>query len=910
MDDELEVEERDADDYEAIMESAPIEVGGAGSAWGEWSETAVGSHHSWASSGRGYGGRASLLSISPRGSLGPRSSFSRRSSTPSKRHDEGDTRRDSNTSLLGIHLAQTKPASLRNCSSSPSLRRISGQSIGSSVDPTEAARLRHIAGMDLLRRRFSECVEVTMTSDEGAWSDHTSMARAALLHTPWTPGEDSEGEEESEIHTAPYVPTPDMSFRRPALLSNYPLPSAVREVEQLDTPSDRSGSISPTLFRRRLRGRAEDDTSISTPPPFSQPIAIRTGQHRKTLAGTLSEFQFPPRSVGVPVGAGPPRPSHNGATSAPFLSQRERFSCDPLSLEKRATGCFPLARPAPLGSSPLRSVSPMHTTRMVKIEQWREGQSVHGARRISEDRRMSIDSRRGSIVAERRMSIVHGSSGSRKQSLEARRLSLEASALSYSPRRSSILSSSVISRKSSLASFDRDPHPTTSSRKLSAEIRRGSCDSRSRSSEFRRRSVSRNGSFASRKSSVMSFGEYGYLAPQIVVDSAASAVTSPHVAGQPPLGTQPTLPPLKRPNAPTSIALPTCKWTDTSPVTTPSGASRFNPLESFLGTAPETSPSLTPATSSTPGTGSLWTPRSETNNMYFDQTTPKRTAGTVADRPRPLSSPKHLRFASTKGLLVLQNPQGEEREMPGLGDTIPALAPHAVINPVSMPAMEEGSRPIAARPKSFIARKAVPTLTVDELLGNPADQGLGGPAVTAGREREMFPRGAVDMFAANVATAPQPPRARRVKSAESVQLKAEPFHRPIARRQMTTFGEPTALSYDLLNMARRPTMDMVPKSSKSPIVTFSPEVDLVSPRPPVRRIGSNSSFTRFFHSRSKSASTMDTPAVPPKPPKSSLRPVSTDCSSSSGSEKALLDAKELLRRIGASPRTGGRKEGR
>lgn len=227
---DAEVEEHDEDEYESLMGSADRgdgeDFGGGG--WSRWPEAGLGTEMGWTPSPKSMGRKASIISISPRGSVSNRGSASgRRPSTPCSKLRQGDgDRRDSNPSLLGFDLAERR-LSVRSLSSPR--RRSSALSNGSSLDPLEAARLRNIASMDQLGRRFSEVVEVTMPSDTESYEDdsfyYASRARAAL-QSPWTPGTCTDDEDDSEIMTAPYVPTPDMPFRRPLLLSNYPLPTS------------------------------------------------------------------------------------------------------------------------------------------------------------------------------------------------------------------------------------------------------------------------------------------------------------------------------------------------------------------------------------------------------------------------------------------------------------------------------------------------------------------------------------------------------------------------------------------------------------------------------------------------------------------------------------------------------------
>lgn len=151
------IQEHDEAEYESLMAES---AGWQTPAWGTWPEvgglgadwTPSPTHHSPS------GG--TIISISPAGSLNSRrgrgSPFwsGAKAQTPTD-----DVRRGSDASLLGFNLNSPDRRRL------PAARRRSSvMSNGSVMDPVEDARLRNINSMSMLRRRFSEVVEIAATA--------------------------------------------------------------------------------------------------------------------------------------------------------------------------------------------------------------------------------------------------------------------------------------------------------------------------------------------------------------------------------------------------------------------------------------------------------------------------------------------------------------------------------------------------------------------------------------------------------------------------------------------------------------------------------------------------------------------------------------------------------------------------
>ena len=293
------------------------------------------------------------------------------------------------------------------------------------------------------------------------------MARARM--SAWSPYSTTEDEDDdSEIHTAPYFPTPELAAAIPSILSNFPHSSVAVEYS-LNTPSELSVPPSPVVPSRLLQPTSQ--RVFTTPSPPTQPSVLLRARSRPSLSRAATEYQFPPRSVGVPAGAGPPRPALVRSASTPFPSATIRAQGAATAQQRRVTGSFPLARPAPIGKTPLR-------------------ESLRRQSVMSDG-----DTSRRPSVAEHGVSV--GQKGRRPSAGPGR--SLE------DIRRASINARSLksdISRRTSVASLTKPD-----SRKSSVvSLRQGSVVS-----------------LASRKSSTVSITEYGYLACQIVVDAPGPA---------------------------------------------------------------------------------------------------------------------------------------------------------------------------------------------------------------------------------------------------------------------------------------------------------------------------------------------------------------------------------------------------
>ncbi|WWD18409.1 hypothetical protein CI109_102859 [Kwoniella shandongensis] len=601
-----ELEHHEQDEYDAMVEEGGEADGDdwASPAWGRWPQSAVGmSAPGWSPSPRG-----SIISISPRGSFsgnGTRqSSIDRRSSVPKAPKMSFEERRDSNPSLLGFDLAAQRRRSSGTRSLTGDRRRSSVYSMGSVVDPIEDARLRNIASMELLRRRFSEVVEVTGPSsdeEEEGSEDHIAVARARM--STWSPYTDDSDydEDDSEVHTAPYAPTPELQQQEvPTILSNFPLASVAHE-PATETPSDLSASSSPSLRRGAPRFGAPAMQMIGTPPAPALPTTILRGRNRPPTRRSATNWEVPvPRTIGVPPGAAAPRPGLVRSASNPWYSAAARSREAAGLLEKRAAGSFPVARVTPLGVSPLREslrrqsvVSDGEASRRGSVAERRMSLAKEAITRRHSAALSDTETPRRESLADRRMSLV-------KESV-LRRMSGESSTR-RSSKSGSRKSSVASQRKSSLAS--------------SGELRRPSKDSR--------------------KSSIVSIGEYGYLAPSIQIDGPAT----PTVNSAPAIEPIPeyAFPARLRRNAPPSIVLP--KYTfpaHTSPtMSSYTPTPRFNPLESFFGRSPS-QPSAEQQVSSPnmSSTGMLSPIQSE-----YDQTPHGSPKVSMINRGRPLSPPE------------------------------------------------------------------------------------------------------------------------------------------------------------------------------------------------------------------------------------------------------------------------------
>jgi hypothetical protein len=385
------------------------------------------------------------------------------------------------------------------------------------------------------------------------------MAREMI--SSWSPY--STDTDQSEILTAPYIPTPQRPSV-PVLLSNFPLSSVAREVN-LNTPH-----MDDSPFQPATRGLAIQQPSWSaTPPQPEEPRRILRARARPNLGRTTTGYEFPAQNLDTIAAIGP-RPSLRRAISTPQL-----FAVLPIPIPSpertvsqisRPTGSFLLARSQPLGLSPLReSAAPVPPVVVPEL-------------------------RRPSFVAERRISIVeHGArrmSGSRKPSLTL--------------------------------------SPAKSDRKLSNDSRKASSTSRKLSAnllDVHRISIdrSRKSSSASRHSSIVSLGEYGYLATEITnKDQAEEDV-----------GKTPKAPVTlrERRNAPPSIVLPAYQFPAKSLQSPGTATPRYNPLDSFFG---RPTPALSDSSSNSID------PLSPSNELLKSPYSPNG----VLDRGRPVNSPQ------------------------------------------------------------------------------------------------------------------------------------------------------------------------------------------------------------------------------------------------------------------------------
>lgn len=818
----LDVREAEEEDYDRMIEGTgvnDIDV----DEWTRWPETGRTSP-GWSPSPKsGTSRKGSIISIASRGSL---SLTARRDSLPIVRLRSQDSRRDSDPSLLGFELqvAQRRRSSTKSPSSSR--RRSSAQSSSSIMDPAEDLRLRNIASMDALSRRFSEVVEVTCPSSESEDDSNDDMIRArnALRgQSEWS--DDSADDDDSEIHTAPYFPTPEMSpTSRPTLLSNYPLPSAVLD-RPIDTPSDFTPESSPAPRQLRIP-RPASHVFVSTPPPPAQPLDIIRQRKRPAYPRAVTNYEFPPRSEGVPLGAAPPRPLLHRATSTPFFSEPQKAQDIAVILERRAAGTFPLARSVPLGVSPLR-------------ESLRRESVADGM----DDRRSSLGDRRPSALRD-------GPTG-RRFSSEIRR------------RSSGDIASRTNSRKSSANLLLHD-------RKLSSQDGR-----RDSSSSSLRRS-----SQISRKSSVVSIGEYGYLGPQIVIDSAASSVSNDTPAPQ--LPTLRSTPSIFRENAPASIALPTQPYarsvqTLTGPITPNTPGSRYNPLDSFFGR--HSDDLSTPTLNSHRGLSLLGAPPLSPNSESNDKT-PLASSSSIMDRGRPVASPTFVESFSPKSV----------RSPTAKTFTSPTLSPFKAPSQLNTPDLDDSppspkqmpsnaSTPVE-RIRLGSVRVAVPKLSQEDMRQMFAEslaENHDGRYPNTGRRGATEHFGPVDQLASPIRVMPSH---RRTESA-GVSFHPSPSVKPTppALKRQSTMDIPSGST-----SASRQTDNVITKRASA---TFTH--DNAAARPQVMRSMSNSTFW-FFNKKTspKEGSVPKTATSPNKPIKPILR-TKDSSSSSSGSDTTQGD---------------------
>lgn len=576
FDDDVDHEEIDAGGYEALMTDQGLddedEGDAASPAWGRWPNYNNLGGPGWTPLPTHGGLRSgSIISISPRGSV----SHSRRGSAPASKLSDTASRRSSTANSLGL-MDQRRRSSAKSQVSAR--RRSSVMSNGSAYDPVEEERIRRFARIDVLARRFSELVEVISPcpgDDEGL----DDVARAREMISRWSPF--STETDVSEVRTMSYVPTPQSEPPVPALLSNFPLSSVAREYT-LNTPDDLDLPVFPGVNPR--------SPVEYTPPPPVEPADQLRRRSRPGLARALTDFTFPSRSTvsAMPhVSLAAARPVSRRVVSTPLLPETGAGPLDkppteldpptePKEIQPRRpvpTGSFPLARSQPIGLSRLRE-----STRRPSASSEKQ------------------QSRRPSIVAERRMSIVEQGSS---RALLSRKTSRDLSPKS--------------SRKTS---FEAGQHSLSVPRKSSSgsDLRRESLDPDRRSSA------------ASRKSSIVSLGEYRYLANEIDTpipsvpskDAATSSLKSDSLGA--------------RRNAPPAIVLPPYQFPSphSTALASPGSANpRYNPLDTFLGR-------------STPGLISSDGASLSSLSPDSDLSSPK-TPGlhrSVLDRGRPIASPE------------------------------------------------------------------------------------------------------------------------------------------------------------------------------------------------------------------------------------------------------------------------------
>ncbi|ORX40190.1 hypothetical protein BD324DRAFT_607253 [Kockovaella imperatae] len=621
IDYEDEVEERDEEDYEQLLrESEQPGFDFASPADTEWSDNRGCSPSPKGSPTR----KLSIISnSSPRGSIsGPRESLlktalmqQRRSSTPSVLDFQDMRRRSSTRSLT--------PSSMPR-------RRSSAVSTNSSVlDPMEEARMRNIAAISQLSRRFSEVVEVTQGAD--VYGD-TFHARDRL-QSQWSASSIS-SMTDSEIMTESYAPTPDMPPVQ-GLISNYPLAS-VAIVNHNEPPSTSQTSqsafsehLSPAIPPRMLHPEAAR-AAILTPPAPPQPATMWRERNRPMLQrnATAGEYQFPPRLPQAPVGTSRPK-TLSRSVSAPFFGSADRDRPYAHALALHAAGAFPVARPEPIGATPLRA-----SLRRDSIASIVSDVSAPESRRpslkayagMNEQRRFSTDFQASNLERESRTPVP-------TTNISPRRISNTPLPVGWPVRRrksSSIdLRRESLDRRASLAGSlpgqetllgQRFPRKaSTGNGQLAVVVsRKNSTGSSRKSSTDRRASLA-----SSRKSSVVSVGEYGYLATEIQVET-----------GIPPVPAIPLKLDGKRLGPSFTIAMPErndTAWLMSTPpsdeVITPMARPKFNALNSFLGQ-------------------SMITPEEQSIDPMetSSENTPKMDSQrkNILDRPRPIGHPEYM----------------------------------------------------------------------------------------------------------------------------------------------------------------------------------------------------------------------------------------------------------------------------
>ena len=685
--------------------------------------------------------KLSIISISPRGSV---SGGPRRASLLKTTLMNEQTRRASTTSIAyGKDIEQRRRSSSKSVNSSR--RRSSAWSNGSSLDPTEEAKYRNFFAMENLARRFSELVDVTqplvIEEQQQASQGDIVMARAALRewspNTPMTPNTDASSfTDESEIHTASYAPTPDI-IPTPGMVSNFPLASVAqqpRRVSVLDPLDLATPYLSPAL-PPRIHHHTWSTATILTPPAPPQPHAMLRARTRPSMprSATYNTYQFPPRST---ESLGPVQPTLNRSISTPFPSSlgRSGVSIPPTQLQvhnNQAMGSYTMARSVPLGISPLRASLRRQSLASVASEMASPRESRRASieptslrASFAEPSSLALQNRRPASAALFGPSspALDGSRGNgSKTAPSTRRTSLAKvkpievrnTSASTMDSRSTSISALSLRRNSSLfdlrrASIERRASQASSNilpflhrDSLEPRVRQPSRSSASRQSDDRRKSQgslpvsdargsiasasSRKASLASRKSSVVSIGEYGYLGQMVEEARVDTPVLPPAPPVRAPQGVTP-----RQGKFEGKISLPKpFSMGLKGVVESPSTPTRFNPLEEFFGRPSPRDISVEA------------TPKPSNTSARIRQVS-------VMDRPRPVAPPEFMdSFPSPAKRSTVHFIPESRGDVSPTSSTSASLT-HTYSEPLKTPVPVTGARKTSGR-------KPVPQLSMDEL---------------------------------------------------------------------------------------------------------------------------------------------------------------------------------------------------
>ncbi|ODO05595.1 hypothetical protein I350_04653 [Cryptococcus amylolentus CBS 6273] len=261
-------------------------------------------------------------------------------------------RRSSNRSLVGFGFSTSrrrKSSGLHNVYASHRLRS-SASSGGYSLKSVDEDRLHQLQRLGLLRRRYSDVVDTRSESEDEDEEPDTSrrsdlremLSRWSLSSSDHHHYEEDEDDGEAEILTASYASTPA-----------HPFPSF----------PERS-SLSPDPVESPFVDGLGTVPISSYPPPHSPPFPAHlpvpdTSSYtfggpssRPSLQRSLTDYAFPPRNTGAPHLPELPSPIRNALST---IAPASRYAVH-LHAE-RLTGSFPVARTAPIGSSPLRETA-------------------------------------------------------------------------------------------------------------------------------------------------------------------------------------------------------------------------------------------------------------------------------------------------------------------------------------------------------------------------------------------------------------------------------------------------------------------------------------------------------------------------------------------------------------------------